>query len=174
MRSEDEAREAGRIVAAFPPGSQPAIPLLVSIEDPRDVATVRATTAGEPERDPWQGEQLARLVESRGPQSEYTPRIAERSDSPPSSYRLAVTASGITDGEPDPIAPIPQDRAASASTMPLGLLWIGVPLATHAGLLVLLGAYDDDVTRPDARVWPLPLSSSLGVRIYESPHPGAA
>lgn len=170
LRSEGEAGEAGRIVAASAGGNQPTIPLLVSIDDPRDVATVRAIGNGEKnERDQGQRDRLARLVQSWRPLTQYAPRIAERSASPPSSYRLAVTGSGITDGEPDPLAAMPRDRAATGTTSPVGLLWVGVPLGTHAGLLVLLGGYDDEVSRSDAQVWPLPLSRYLGVRIYESP-----
>jgi hypothetical protein len=49
-------------------------------------------------------------------------------------------------------------------------MWVGAPVGTHAGLLVLLGSYDDPKTeRPDPRQWPLPLGRYLGVRIYESP-----
>jgi hypothetical protein len=45
----------------------------------------------------------------------------------------------------------------------------GSPLGPSAGLLILLGNDDDRHTiRPDPRDWPLPLSSDLGVRIYES------
>jgi len=170
LRDEDSAGEAARIIAAFSGGIEPAVPLLVSIDDPRDVATVRAIRRGEtPERDPWQRDRLDRLISSWRPLKQYRPRIAERAALPPSSYRLAVTGSGITNGEPDPLAAMPRDLATAGSTTPLGLLWIGVPLATHAGLLVLLGSYGDghDV-RPDASDWPLPLSRYLGVRIYQS------
>ena len=48
-----------------------------------------------------------------------------------------------------------------------GLLWIGSPVGTHAGLLVLLGGRDDQ-PRPDAADWPLPMSRALGVRIYDN------
>jgi len=176
LRSEGGAAEAGRIIAAFASGNQPAIPLLVSIEDPRDVAMVRAITTGDSaERDPSQRDRLGSLVVSWRAQTQYARRIAERSASPPSSYRLAVTGSGITDGAPDALAGTPRDPAAADTTSPLGLLWIGVPVGTHAGLLVLLGGYDDDgAARGDARAWPLPLSRYLGVRIYESPRPRAA
>ena len=170
LRSESGVGEATRIVAAFAGGSQESIPLLVSIDDACDVATVRAVTTDEQtESDPRQRDRLRRLVLSWRPSAQYLPRIAERSVSPPSSYRLAVTGSGITDEEGDPSAAMPRDQPAAGSAIPFGLLWIGVPSGTHAGLLVLLGGYDDEEMRPDARVWPLPLSESLGVRIYESP-----
>jgi len=175
LRSEGGAAEAGRIVAAFASGNQPAIPLLVSIEDPRDVATVRAIATGESaERDPSHRDRLGPLVMSWRPQKQYARRIAERSASPPSSYRLAVTGSGITDGPPD-ASGTPHDPAAADTTSAVGLLWIGVPLGTHAGLLVLLGGYDEDeAARSGASAWPLPLSRYLGVRIYESQRHSAA
>jgi hypothetical protein len=49
-------------------------------------------------------------------------------------------------------------------------MWVGAPVGTYGGLMVLLGSYDEPGTvRPDAREWPLPLSRYLRVRIYESP-----
>jgi hypothetical protein len=42
LREADDAAAAARIVAASPTGIEPAIPLLTSIEDGRDVATLRA------------------------------------------------------------------------------------------------------------------------------------
>src|SRR5205807_5922765 len=47
LRAADDAAAAARIVAASPSGLEPAIPLLTSIEDGRDVATLRALRAGE-------------------------------------------------------------------------------------------------------------------------------
>ena len=47
LRTADDADAAARIIAASPGGREPAIPLLTSIEDGRDVATLRALHAGE-------------------------------------------------------------------------------------------------------------------------------
>jgi hypothetical protein len=56
-----------------------------------------------------------------------------------------------------------------ATSRPIGLVWIGAPVGSHAGLLVLLGGYE--APRPDdgdTLGWPLPLSRELGVRVYEN------
>lgn len=168
LRAADTSGEAARIVAAFPNGTRPGVPLLTSIDDERDVAMVRAVHAGqEPEADPAQRETLDRLVASWQPVQRYTPRITEGSTSPPSYYRLAVTGSGINNAEPDPVTKISEGVPEDSTSTRLGLLWIGVPLGSYAGLLILTGGDEDAHTsRPDPRDWPLPLSGPLGVRIY--------
>lgn len=170
LHAADTAGEAARIVAAFSGGIEPAVPLLTSIDDPRDVATIRAVHAGEAtDGAPEQRAALDPLVASWQPAKEYGPRIAERAESPPSYYRLAVTESGINNAPSEPLtASIPSLPADAPSTR-LGLMWIGAPLGTYAGLLILLGTDADRGTfRPDPRRWPLPFSRELGVRIYES------
>jgi hypothetical protein len=48
-------------------------------------------------------------------------------------------------------------------------MWVGAPVGTYGGLMVLLGSYGDQVTgRPEPREWPLPLSRQLHVRIYQT------
>jgi hypothetical protein len=89
--------------------------------------------------------------------------MAERSQSPPSYYRLAVTESGINDTHTDPLAPRP--TVAGGSPLEAGLLWIGSPIGTRAGLLVLLGGYDD---QPRPAAGPLRIRRPLGVRIYDN------
>lgn len=167
LRAADVDGAAARIVAATARGVEPAIPLLTSIDDSRDVATLRGLHAGEPTgADAAQHAALDALVETWEAPKHYGPRIAERSLSPPSSFRLAVTESGINaGGRPDP----PEAPANGSTSQPVGLVWIGTPVGTHAGLLVLLGNYEAPraADRDDAR-WPLPLSRFLGVRIYES------
>ena len=168
LLATDADGAAARIVAASPSGFEPPIPLLTSIDDRRDVATVRALHAGEPtDTDAAQHAALDSLVASWEPPKHYGARIAERSQTPSSYFRLAVTESGIN----TPGAPPVTLRAASAgdgtASRPVGLIWIGAPLGTYAGLLVLLGSYDDPVRR-DPTGWPLPLSRELGVRIYEN------
>jgi hypothetical protein len=165
LHAADSAREAARIVAAFSSGIEPPVPLLTSIDDARDVAIVRGLHAGEqPESDPLQHAALAPLVASWKPVRQYGPRITERSESPSTYYRLAVTESGITSEQvPEPL---PRETAESTSKR-VGLLWIGLPVGTFAGLLTLLGTDDGAARRSEPRGW-LPLSRSLGVRIYES------
>ena len=166
LHAADSAGEAARIVAAFSDGIEPAVPLLTSIEDDRDVAIVRGLHAGEPpEADPRQRAALDPFVASWQPVKEYGPRIAERSESPPTHYRLAVTESGITNQPAPPELSLP---AADGNTSErVGLLWIGRPVGTYAGLLTVLGTDDGAAPRSEPREW-LPLSRSLGVRIYES------
>jgi hypothetical protein len=167
LNAADDAGEAARLVDSFSGGIEPSLPLLVSIDDRRDVAIVRALHASETaESGQTRHGSLGPLVTSWQDVKRYGPRIAERAESPPSYYRLAVTESGINDADPDAIA-LPQP-AGDATSTPIGLLWIGVPVGTSAGLMVLLGNDDGDSVRPDASDWPLSVSRGLGVRIYES------
>lgn len=170
LRNADDAGDAAGIVAGFSGGIESSVPLLTSIDDKRDVATVRALHAGEgTEGDPAQRDKLDRLVESWQPLKRYVPRIAERSESPPSSYRLAVTESGINNATTDALAARPRGVLEAGGATPVGLLWIGSPLGTYAGLMILVGDQNDPAgVTPEAGDWPLPLSRSLGVRIYES------
>ena len=159
------AGEAARIVAAFSVGIEPAVPLLTSIDDRRDAAFVRGLHAEErSEPDPRLRAALDPFVAGWQPVRRYGPRIAERSGSPPTYYRLAVTESGITNGELEPRTQAAADRKTSKR---VGLLWIGLPLGTYAGLLTLLGTDEGADERSEPRAW-LPLSRVLGVRIYES------
>jgi hypothetical protein len=81
-----------------------------------------------------------------------------------------VTESGIN-GQTDDATTAPDaDLRDDAPLTPLGLMWVGAPIGTHAGLMVLVGSYDDRATdRPGPRDWPLILSRQLQVRIYETP-----
>ena len=168
LRAADVDGAAARIVAESRHGIEPAIPLLTSIEDRRDVAMLRAVHVGETtETDAAQHAALDPLVSSWAVPKHYGPRITERSESPPSSFRLAVTESGINAGG----APAVSNESAGHGTTnrAVGLVWIGAPVGTYAGLLVLLGSYDDPgAVRHDNSGWPLPLSRDLGVRIYEN------
>lgn len=168
LRAADVDGAAARIVAESQHGIEPAIPLLTSVEDRRDVATLRALHAGEStESDAAQHAALDHLVSKWAVPKQYGPRVTERSQSPPSSYRLAVTESGINAGGAPRRPLVVEDETTSRA---IGLLWIGAPVGTHAGLLVLLGSYDDDIRAvgDDSPGWPLPLSRDLGVRIYEN------
>jgi hypothetical protein len=171
LRAADVDGAAARIVAASPHGIEPAIPLLTSIEDRRDVATLRALHAGETtEIDAVQHAALEPLVSSWTVPKHYGPRITERSQNSPSSFRLAVTESGINAGGATPPVTLSTELAGAGTTNhAVGLVWIGAPVGTHAGLLVLLGSYDDPgKIGSDPSGWPLPLSRDLGVRIYEN------
>lgn len=169
LHSADTAGDAAGIVASFFRGIGPAVPLLTSIDDNRDVATVRALHPGEPlDGDPAERVTLAPFVAKWQPTRHYGPRITERSESPPSYYRLAVTESGINDASSEELT-ARRDAVDMGGATPLGLLWIGLPLGTHAGLMVLVGDHDDPAGAMFApRDWPLPFSRALGVRIYES------
>lgn len=167
LHEPDLDGSAARLVAGA--GTASAVPLLTSIDDHRDVATVRALRAGEsPGGGPGESADLDRLVALWQPVQLYAPRVAEHSQGPPSYHRLAVTGSGIGDDDGAAVADEPRSTGGAGWTR-LGLLWIGVPLDSHAGLLVLLGTYGDErAPRPDPQDWPLPLSRTFGVRIYES------
>lgn len=169
LKTADVDGAVARIVASSRHGLEPAVPLLTSIDDRRDVATVCALHADESaEPDAAQRAALDPFVSSWSPPKRYAPRITERSQGPPSYYRLAVTESGINDAESGRLAAIPPGLAADGTAIRIGLLWTGSPVGTHAGLLTLLGGYDErDTVRPDPGDWPLPLSRKLGVRIYE-------
>jgi len=167
LHRADTNGEAARIVAALSDGIEPPVPLLTSIDDERDVAIVRALHAGEKaEDDSRQRVALDPLVASWQPVRRYVPRITERSQSPPSHYRLAVTESGINNAESPP--PASRRSAEPGASVPLGLLWIGLPVGTYAGLLTLLGSDESETVTSHARDWRRPLNRYLGVRIYES------
>lgn len=171
LRDADVDGAVARIVAESPHGIEPAIPLLTSIDDRRDVATLRAVHTGESaESSAAQHAALDHLVSSWEVPKHYGPRITERSQSPPSSYRLAVTESGINSGGLPQPAAAEEPIGGQATSRAVGLVWIGAPVGTHAGLMVLLGSYDDDppTTGGDPLDWPLALSRGLGVRIYEN------
>ena len=153
----------GALAAADPTG----VPLLTSIADDRDVASVRCVPArSAPADDAIDRAAFGELVSHWGPMRTYLPRIAESSLARPSSYRLAVTESGINDGDAlvATTAPDLDEQAVEEPTLPLDLLWIGAPRTSHAGLLVVVGDGGSPAA-PDAS-WPLALGQSLGVRIY--------
>jgi len=171
LREADVDGAAARIVAESPHGLEPAIPLLTSIDDRRDVAMLRAVHVGETTAtNAAQHAALDPLVSSWAAPRHYGPRITEQSTSPPSSYRLAVTESGINLGGAPPVT-LSHESAGGDVTAnrAVGLVWIGAPVGTYAGLLVLLGSYDNPpAVGGDPSGWPLPLSRDLGVRIYEN------
>ena len=167
LHAPDTSGAAARIVARSTDGTPPGVPLLTSIDDGRDVAIVRRLRAGEGSS--MDRGLLEQLVERWEPIALYEPRIAEHSTVMPSSYRLAVTESGINDAMPETVAVHPSGEPNAGATTSLGLLWIGEPIGTHAGLLTLIGNHGDpSAPRPDPLEWPLPLARQLGIRIYES------
>ena len=167
LHAPDTTGAAARIVARSSDGTAAAVPLLTSIDDGRDVAIVRRLRAGEGST--MDRGLLDQLVERWEPIALYEPRIAEHSTVLPSSYRLAVTNSGINEVTPDALVAPAGGAPPSSATTSLGLLWIGEPIGTHAGLLTLIGNHDGPSTqRSDPLEWPLPLARQLGIRIYES------
>jgi hypothetical protein len=165
LSKADTDGAVARIVGASRHGIEPPVPLLTSIADRRNVALIRALHTDETRvPDAAQRAALEPFVWRWRAPTEYSPRISERSESPPSHYRLAVTESGINDAGTDTA---PSTETPDAPSTHLGLLWIGHPVDTHAGLLILLGDDGPPEERRSAREWPLPLSSFLGVRIYE-------
>lgn len=172
LRSADADGSVARLVASSSGSAARAVPLLTSIGDERRVATIRAVNEGD-SLDPSPAERaaLAPFVSTWRMPRHYRPRIIERSQSPPSYYRLAVTESGINQtavADPDEG---PSSEPRGEDTTALDLLWIGAPVDSYAGLLVLLGSSGHQASRPDPREWPLPMSDALGVRIYEGRAP---
>lgn len=169
LRAADTDGAAAAIVSAASKGSRDPMPLLTSIDDPRDVATLRTVSTGAPDNDGPRGDTaLGQLVATWQPVKRYLPRVAARSQGEPSSsFRLAVTESGINDEQVAPPGTWVGEPTAGES---IALLLIGVPEGTHAGLLVLVGRDDAEPVAGgrDPTSWPLPLSRDLGVRVYES------
>lgn len=163
----DTVGAAARLVSDCDPGDGGSVPLLTSIDDPHDVATIRVLPAGGSRPDSGCHAALDPLVATWRPVRRYRPRIAEHSDRVPSYFRLAVTDSGINaqNAQRPAEAPAPAEPAASS---PIDLLWIGAPVDTQAGLMVMIGGDAPGLARPEPLDWPLPLSRTLGVRIYES------
>ena len=172
LAAVDTDGAVARIVGATPSGPAPAMPLLTSIDDPHDVATVLASGDGPLARaDEARRTALDPFVSSWQTTKLYDPHLVAQSQSPPRYYRLAVTESGINDADTD--RPVPhlsgdaQGDAQKGASAPFDLLWIGRPRATHAGLLILLGSAGPDPRTSAPHEWPLPMSRELGVRIYE-------
>jgi hypothetical protein len=169
LHAADRDGAAAAIIAAASEQIRDTVPLLTSIDDPCDVATLRTVTAGAPDVDDPRGDAaLGALVASWKPVKRYRARIAARSRAAPSaSFRLAVTESGIND---EHVAPPEAWVGEPTAGEPIALLLIGVPEGTHAGLLVLVGREDPGYVagHRDGAGWPLPLSRDLGVRVYES------
>lgn len=154
--------DAARILAS---SDERGVPLLTSISDERDVAFVRCVQSHIPvHEDPIDHARLEGLVSRWQDHRTYRPSVTESSLRPPTDYSLAVTESGLNDGDRRP------GGAGTASSGPadadqIALLWIGAPMDSRAGLFVLVGR-DDEVAETRHGDWPLPLSADLGVRIY--------
>ena len=169
LHAADTGGAAAALIAAASDQVRDPVPLLTSIDDPRDVATLRTVKAGTTDDDDPRGHAvLGALVANWKPVRRYRPRIAAHSRAASSSsFRLAVTESGINDeGVPAPGAWVGEPTAGE----PIALLLVGIPEGTHAGLLVLVGrdSAGSIVGRHSGTGWPLPLSRDLGVRVYES------
>lgn len=169
LRSAADRRTAADTVAYWTDSDDAQIPLLFAIDDPRGLALVVARRSGD---DPETGRGLlSELVAlgSEAPPRHFTPRLVIGIPNSSSYFRLAITESGINDPEPT------ADPAARTDGRPdpfggqLRLLWVGLPLDTPAGLLLLAGQQLDGSvsgTGQGTTPWPLPLSTEPEVRIY--------
>ncbi len=154
------------------------LPLLVSIDDQRDVACLRRVheLPLDDEAGPRIREALAPESGDRAPPRYYNERAAiasERGD--PAYYRMAVTESGTNDPSPasapraDPATSVPDPAPSPENATGAPLLWIGTPVESETGLVVITGHHDAGAyAAKDPRLWPLGTSRELGVRIYES------
>jgi hypothetical protein len=142
------------------------LPLLSSIEDDRDVAVLRAVHPGD-QPDEELRTALSPYVASRRPVRHYRSRLALQSPKPASYFRLAVTDSGINNSAQSGDSPTAVKQGSGAGTR-AQQLWIGAPVDSFGGLLVLVGHAEEGSFAADQRStsWPLPLSADLGVRIY--------
>jgi hypothetical protein len=174
LRAADTDGAVAARVSATSGDTRDPVPLLTSIDDPCDVAALRTVSTGSTVGDGPRGDAaLEQLVATWRPLRRYLPRLAVRAPGlPPSSYRLAVTESGINDERV--ASPSPRGDESTPGE-PISLLVIGAPEGTHAGLLVLVGRDEPEALAGDRdhTSWPLPLSRDLGVRVYQS-KPGAA
>lgn len=170
LSAVDADGAVSRIVDAMPAGLGPPVPLLTSIDDQHDVAVVRAFAGMELEQlDGAERSRLDPFVASWQTPKQYISGIAERSQSPPTHYRLAVTESGVNDeARAAPSNRLPNSAPVGGASQ-VDLLWIGRPPTSHGGLLILLGdRRDEKITASGPRDWPLAMSRRFGVRIYDS------
>lgn len=156
------------------------LPLLVSIDDRRAVACVRRVPTL-PESDDA-GVRI-RMALAPEPESSAPPRYYKERGGLTgrrgvrSYYRMAVTESGTNEQakvlvDMPVLSPSMPSLSRSGGTADAGLLWIGTPIASETGLLVITGHQDASAySDGDAPDWPLPMSRDLGVRIYESVRP---
>lgn len=178
--------DATRLLAATQLAGMPreadeqVLPLLVSIDDHRDVACLSRSPLPPAAGDQAGARILAALApeaESSGPPRYYRERASSGEREGQGYFRMAVTESGLNDrggGVSDPAAAAPDAHfpPGTHDSSGEGLLWIGTPVASGAGLLILTGHHDASAyAEGDPAVWPLGTSRALGVRIYESERP---
>lgn len=183
LASGDDAaglRAAARLAGMPRAVDEQVLPLLVSIDDHRDVACVRRVRVL-PEVGDDAGVRIQIALAPEPADSEpryYRERTAVSGERGPRSYyRMAVTESGTNGRTRTRVdradKPAPPPSVPSLSQPPDGaaaeLLWIGAPVASDTGLLVITGHRDPTAyVDADPREWPLSTSRELGVRIYES------
>ena len=171
LNSAGSADLVAELIAAPQVGTEqgaPFVPLLISVDDRRDVATLRMVDGDFDDADPEQRLALSPFVASWRAPARYEARVVESAEAPPHYYRMAVTESGINDRGPEvSLSRTPTAANQPGAGSPIALLWIAAPEKTHAGLLVLVGHYGNTPVQPGVSAWPLPLSDVLGVRIYE-------
>ena len=147
------------------------LPLLSSIEDDRDVAVLRAVGPGDKPDEELRAA-LSPYVASRRPIRHYRSRLALQSPKPASYFRLAVTDSGINNSAQSGNPPTAVTQGSAARTT-AQQLWIGAPVDSFGGLLVLVGHAEEGSFAARSTSWPLPLSADLGVRIYAGGREGS-
>ena len=171
-------RAAARLADMPTARGERVLPLLVSIDDQRDVACLRRVheLPADDEAGPRIREALAPESEERALPRYYNERAAiagERGDA--GYYRMAVTESGSNDPAPTsaplggPVTRAPDSTSSAGDPAGAPLLWIGTPVARGTGLVVITGHHDAGAyATKDPQAWPLGTSRELGVRIYES------
>ena len=145
------------------------VPLLSAIDDPRRVAWVRACRSRADANASRSVGDVAGPV-AAGPALLFAQRLALGTPDAASYFRLAVAPAGRNTRDGPLRAPETSgERDRGAPDRTTGLLWIGTPLDSPHGLLVLVGLADPGAFAADRSTsWPLPLSTDLGVRIYAS------
>lgn len=174
-------RAAARLAGMPTARGERVLPLLVSIDDQRDVACLRRVgeLPADDEAGPRIREALSPGGDGRAPPRYYNERAAIADERGKAGYyRMAVTESGANDHATQNVPDLPHRTLGPASTpspdsaASAPLLWIGTPIAGETGLVVITGHHDaGGYAAVDPQVWPLGTSRQLGVRIYESARP---
>ena len=168
LLAADTDGAAAAIVRHASRDARDPVPLLTSIDDPRDVAALSSVTDRTPASDAGSrgNSALRALVKTWQPAKRYRVRLTARSRSvTPSSFQLAVTESGANNENVAAPGTAGDDPVMGE---PAALLTIGVREDADTGILVLVGHGAGDVTERHRAGWPLPLSRDLGVRIYDN------
>jgi len=145
-----------------------SVPVLTRVDDPDSRAVICAYAA--PDRSDSERELLAVIdgISSGARCHYFRSRLAIAAPDAASHFRLAVTESGRNNASASGTEPWVAADHRDRSDADSRLLWIGMPMDSSRGLLVLVGHELDDAfdAGRETASWPLPLSADLGVRIY--------